>query len=145
MTPAPVAPVAVQQTPVAAAPVFAAPVVSVPTPPRPIDPAPATPHSAPAPSPTPIAAAPPGATHSLTALVTATEPPAERKPALVPSPADGDKQRKEPRLAAASAPQPMAKTESNPQEQELADDEQRVMAGDGSQRPQRWGFWRGNR
>jgi len=36
--------------------------------------------------------------------------------------------------------------EPKPQEQELmADEAQKAVNGDGSQRPQRWGFWRGNR
>jgi hypothetical protein len=71
----------------------------------------------------------------------------ERKTASVPPAADHvDKQRKEPRLATPAPQQPIAKSEAKPQDPSLSpDDPQRVMAGDGSQRPQRWGFWRGNR
>src|SRR5439155_25380076 len=80
------------------------------------------------------------------ALAAATGPAVERKPAVAPPPADqGEKQRKEPRLAS-PAPQPIAKIEAKPQESPMMnEDQQRMMAGDGSQRPQRWGFWRGNR
>jgi hypothetical protein len=40
----------------------------------------------------------------------------------------------------------IAKTESKPQEAEMVSEQgQGALAGDGSQRPQRWGFWRGNR
>src|SRR4029453_9518250 len=84
--------------------------------------------------------------NSLTALATATEP-AEKRPAAIPADAL-DKQRKEPRLAA-PAPQSVSKPESKPQEgpetmpQEVM--QEGGLAGDGSQRPQRWGFWRGNR
>src|SRR5207237_8720254 len=86
--------------------------------------------------------------NSLTALATATEPAVERKPAVVapPSADHADRQRKEPRLAN-PAPQLIAKTDAQPQEAPslVGEDQQRMMAGDGSQRPQRWGFWRGNR
>jgi hypothetical protein len=80
-------------------------------------------------------------TNSLSALATATEP-TEKKPAPAPSDAS-DKQRKEPRLAAPPAPQPISKPE--PKSQEVQESMQQGAVGDGSQRPQRWGFWRGNR
>src|SRR5258708_7419922 len=51
-----------------------------------------------------------------------------------------DKQRKEPRLAA-PAQQAYSKSDLKPQEMPVQED----IASDGSQRPQRWGFWRGNR
>jgi hypothetical protein len=86
--------------------------------------------------------------HSLSALATATEPPVERKHSVVAQPAPdsgGERQRKEPRLAV-PAPQSAVKNEIKPVEQPLgANDAPSGMAGDGSQRPQRWGFWRGNR
>jgi hypothetical protein len=90
----------------------------------------------------PTATAPNGI-NSLAALATATEPP-EKKP--VSAPADAlDKQRREPRLAT-PAPQLVSKPESKPQDgQETMRQEAEGLAGDGSQRPQRWGFWRGNR
>jgi len=128
-TPAPVATPAVASTapaPVAAAPA-AAPVASA--------------HAPSALAAPPVTTAPTSQTNlpSLTALATATDPAPERKTS---TPVETiDKQRKEPRLAA-PAPQPVAKSEPKSQEAEMVADNQ---AGDGSQRPQRWGFWRGNR
>jgi hypothetical protein len=75
--------------------------------------------------------------NSLSALATATEP-AEKKPTEI------DKQRKEPRLAA-PPPQPQTIVKSEPKAQEPGDGMQQGIPGDGAQRPQRWGFWRGNR
>ena len=83
--------------------------------------------------------------NSLSALATATEQP-EKKPASPPAEAL-DKQRKEPRLAAPTPPS-VSKPEAKPQEALEAmrqEAMQEGVAGDGSQRPQRWGFWRGNR
>ena len=140
------APAAVTQTPATVVPASSTP------PPAPIAAAP----TAASTTPTPVAATPPvqpaaavtnapaaqnSAIPSLTALATATEPATDRKPAA-PHVETIDKQRKEPRLAA-PAPQPMAKSESKSQEAEMV--EQNALAADGSQRPQRWGFWRGNR
>jgi len=78
--------------------------------------------------------------NSLSALATATEP-AEKKPAAAPVDS-ADKQRKEPRLA---APQPQAVSKPDLKPQELPETAQQGIGADGSQRPQRWGFWRGNR
>ena len=79
--------------------------------------------------------------NSLSALATATEPPAtDKKPAPVET---MDRQRKEPRLAT-PAPQPVAKPEPNAEDL-VAEEAQKTAAGDSGQRPQRWGFWRGNR
>ena len=144
--PAVVAPAAVAQTPIAAASVAPAPAaVSAPAAPAPAPPVTAAP-ATPAPRPAPVVQTTTTTINSLTALATATEPAVERKPAVAPPPADqGEKQRKEPRLAS-PAPQPIAKIEAKPQESPMMnEDQQRMMAGDGSQRPQRWGFWRGNR
>ena len=144
--PAVVAPAAIAQTPIAAASVAPAPAaVSAPAAPAPAPPVTAAP-VAPAPRPAPVVQTTTTTINSLTALATATEPAVERKPAVAPPPADqGEKQRKEPRLAS-PAPQPIAKIEAKPQESPMMnEDQQRMMAGDGSQRPQRWGFWRGNR
>jgi hypothetical protein len=91
-------------------------------------------------------AAPAASVQSLSARATATEL-AEKKPASVPADAALDKQRKEPRLAT-PGPQSVSKPESKPQEETEAmrqEAMQESIAGDGSQRPQRWGFWRGNR
>jgi hypothetical protein len=84
--------------------------------------------------------------NSLQALATATEPAVERKPAAASTSDIADRQRKEPRLAS-PAPQPAARLEAKPQEQEMLGDEaqQGTVNGDGGQRTQRWGFWRGNR
>jgi len=137
-TPAAVVPAAPAPapSPVATAPAAVsngpAPVAAAPT---------ATPaaSSAPVVPAAPVAATPQTNLPSLTALATATEPAPERK---VVTPVETiDKQRKEPRLAA-PVPQPVAKSEPKPQEAEMVAEQQ---AGDGSGRPQRWGFWRGNR
>ena len=156
--------VAPSPAPVASVPPPAAPVAATQAapPPRPPAPAPvAAPHApaavahvipTPAPvvaPPAPVAAsngAPPSGSpltatmNSLSALATATEP-AEKKPAAAPVDA-ADKQRKEPRLA---APQPQAVSKPDLKPQELPETAQQGIAADGSQRPQRWGFWRGNR
>jgi hypothetical protein len=80
--------------------------------------------------------------NSLSALANATEP-AEKKPA--PTPVETiDRQRKEPRLAA-PAPQSVASKPEPNGEEFMAEEAQKTAAGDSSQRPQRWGFWRGNR
>jgi hypothetical protein len=149
------APAAVTQTPATVvpasstpppAPIAAAP-TAVSTTPTPVAAAPAPAASAPTPPVPPAAAVTNAPTAqnstipSLTALATATEPATDRKPAA-PHVETIDKQRKEPRLAA-PAPQPMAKSESKSPEAEMV--EQNALAADGSQRPQRWGFWRGNR
>jgi hypothetical protein len=160
--------------PQAAVPTPPAPVVSAPppspspapaaaspaAPPRPPAPAPVTTPSLPLPAQvqapvaaTPAPAAPAAASNattpgspltvtmnSLSALANATEPP-ERKPASAPADT-ADKQRKEPRLASPvshNVPKPELKP------QELTETTQQGVAADGSQRPQRWGFWRGNR
>jgi len=139
--PPPVAPGAVAQTtapaPVVAPPAPApiTPITSTTIPPRPPAPVAAPPMAV----ATPAAPAP----TSLSALANATEPATERKPAGTAPSESADKSRKEPRLATPPAPQP-ARTESAEQEQEHRGDESGAMAGDG-QRPQRWGFWRGNR
>jgi len=162
------APVATQ----AAAPVVAPtplPVASVPPPAAPVTATQAAPPRPPAPAPVvippvpavaspvitaqgPVAApaassngAPSGSPltatmNSLSALATATEP-AEKKPAAAPVDS-ADKQRKEPRLA---APQPQAVSKPDLKPQELPETAQQGIGADGSQRPQRWGFWRGNR
>jgi hypothetical protein len=144
-----------------------APVASVPAaasavaPPRPPAPAPVSAQTAPAPvaaTPAPVPSAPPVASNShatppaqpqhvagnsLSALANATELSADKRPGS-PVPVDAiDRQRKEPRLAA-PAPQPVVKTEPN-SEEFSADEAEKAAAGDSSQRPQRWGFWRGNR
>jgi hypothetical protein len=158
VAPAAAAPAPVAQTPVLAAPAAPAPVAQAPAPVPPTPPAQAPPSVAPAaPVQAPQSAAPAApprplnqpqpasAIHSLTALATATEPPVvERKPAAPPADI-ADRQRKEPRLATSPAPpQPTAiRPEPKPQEQET--EGPRAVGGDGSQRPQRWGFWRGNR
>jgi hypothetical protein len=106
-------------------------------------------------TPAPAPAAPPVATNShatpsaqpqhvagsLSALATVTD--TEKRPAA-PAPVETiDRQRREPRLAA-PGPQPIVKTEPNNGEFS-ADEAEKAAAGDSSQRPQRWGFWRGNR
>ncbi len=143
--PPPAAPVAATQAalprPQAAAP------VATPSAPAAVAPAITTPAPVAAPS-APAAAsngAPSGSPltvtmNSLSALASATEPP-EKKPAVAPVDS-ADKQRKEPRLAAVP-PQAVSKPDGKPQE--LPETAQQGVAGDGSQRPQRWGFWRGNR
>ncbi len=158
---APVAPAPVASVPPPAAPVTmtqqAAPQ------PRPPAPAPVAPPSAPAVA-APVAVAPssvmaavpaaPAAVSngtpagsaltvtmtSLSALASATEP-AEKKPAAAPVDS-ADRQRKEARLA---APPTQAASKPEPKPQELPETAQQGVAADGSQRPQRWGFWRGNR
>jgi hypothetical protein len=129
----PPAPVPVAATP--AAPVAATP-VSVPVPA-----APPVAHNNAHPAP---AAQPQNVTvNSLSALATATEPAVDKKPA--PAPVETiDRQRKEPRLAA-PAPQPVAAKPEPSAEEFMAEEAQKTAAGDSSQRPQRWGFWRGNR
>jgi hypothetical protein len=141
---APAAPAATAQTPGAAvngtpAPA-AVPASTAPAQSAPPTAAPAAPRPANQPQPA-------SAIHSLTALATATEPaPAERK-TPPPPPADiSERQRKEPRLATTAAPPAARPAEPKPQEPEIAPgDPSRAVAGDPSQRPQRWGFWRGNR
>ncbi|HTM52001.1 MAG TPA: hypothetical protein VL285_25075 [Bryobacteraceae bacterium] len=148
-------------TPAAPQPVTAAPAATVPAPPPPPPAVPASPAAAvtaaqrpaaPAvPATAAVTPAPPAAAsgntaagspltvtiNSLSALATATEP-AEKKPT------EADKQRKEPRLAS-PAPPPQNIVKSEPKSQESGDGMQQGIPGDGSQRPQRWGFWRGNR
>jgi len=150
-TPVPAAPAAVAQTPAPAptaappAPAPLTPITSTTLPPRPPAPVSTPPTVAASAPPTPAPAAPvPAAASSLSALATATEPVTERKTAGTPDGAE--KARKEPRLAAPPAPQQPARPEPTAQEQEqMGDEASRALAGDGSQRPQRWGFWRGNR
>ncbi len=129
----PTAPAAMPQAPAPVAPITS---TTVPTrPPAPITVAPASP----APPAVPVA---PAAASSLSALANATEPSV--KP-TAPSEST-DKGRKEPRLAAPPAPQQPARPEPTAEEQEQNANESShgAMAADG-QRPQRWGFWRGNR
>jgi hypothetical protein len=76
-------------------------------------------------------------------LATATEPTVDKKPTVAAVVEVADKQRKEPRLATPVAQQ-ATKLETKAPELPQ-DDAQRAAAGDASQRPQRWGFWRGNR
>jgi hypothetical protein len=147
---------------VAAPPVHPAPVASVPAPapPRPPAPVPVVVHNAPGPvagTPAPAPSAPPVATTSqatapaqpqqvagsLSALATATDTSADKRPTPPPPAEMIDRQRREPRLAA-PAPQAVAKTEPNGEEF-AGDEAEKAAAGDSSQRPQRWGFWRGNR
>jgi hypothetical protein len=128
--------------PVAAPPTHPAPVAAAPpaAPPRPPAPMPVAAQNGPAPVPaTPAPSAPPqhGA-GSLSALATVTD--ADKR---APAPVEAiDRQRREPRLAA-PVPQSVGKTE--PVNGEFADEAEKAAAGDSSQRPQRWGFWRGNR
>jgi hypothetical protein len=175
VTPAPVAPQAVASVvpappavvvtpsspaPVAAAQAHSVPVASVPAaaPPRPPAPVPVAAQNAPAPvaaTPAPAPSAPPVATNShatpsaqpqhvagsLSALATATDLSPDKRTA----PADAiDRQRREPRLAA-PVPQAVAKTEPTNNGEFTNDEAEKAAAGDSSQRPQRWGFWRGNR
>jgi hypothetical protein len=147
------APVAVPAHP---APIAAVPAPAPPRPPAPVPvtaqngPSPVAATTAPAPSAPPVAnnshATPsvqPQVAGSLSALATATDPSPDKRPAP-PAPAEAiDRQRREPRLAA-PVPQPVAKTEANNGEF-AADEAEKAAAGDSSQRPQRWGFWRGNR
>ena len=154
------APVAAPAAPVAAVP-------AAPAPPRPPAPAPVAAQPAPVPvaatpahaenrTPVPVPAphAQPAANHSqtaspaqpqhvagLSALANATES-TEKRPGA-PAEVIIDRQRKEPRLAS-PAPQPVAKSEPNGEEFS-AEEAEKAAAGDASQRPQRWGFWRGNR
>jgi len=161
---APVAPtVAIPVAPVPAAPHAVASVVSTPAPAAHMPPAPVavTPAAPSRPAPVPVAAtpaapaavpsAPPvaGNSHatpqtSLSALATATESVSEKRPTASAAVETIDKQRKEPRLAA-SAPQPVAVKAELSNEEFAADEAQKAANGDPSQRPQRWGFWRGNR
>jgi hypothetical protein len=157
-TPAPVAasPVTATAPPPIAAPVPPAPAAAVPAaPPRPPQvahiptpiaapvaanaQAPAT-ASAPASAAAPI----PVAANSLAALVTATDPAEKKSATAVATVETADKQRKEPRLATNAQPTPISKSEGKAPEPML-DDAQKSAVGDTSQRPQRWGFWRGNR
>jgi len=102
----------------------------------------AAPAAPPVPAAPPAAAAAPNVTHSLAALANATETLPDKKPVAPAGPVDiAERQRKEPRLAV-PAQQPVAKVEPK---SEMGVDDQKAAAGDGSQRPQRWGFWRGNR
>lgn len=140
-TPAPAAnvpPAPVAVTP--AAPSRPTPAAVAPTVPAPVAAAPAA-----------VPAAPPvaGNSHatpqaSLTALATATESVNDKRPAASATVETVDKQRKEPRLAA-PAPQPVAAKAEVSNEEFASDEAQKAAAGDPSQRPQRWGFWRGNR
>jgi Meckel syndrome type 1 protein len=158
--PTPVAPPAPPAVPAAAASIAppAAPVATMPAaPPRPPAPVSSTPvvPAPPVPAyPVPTAPVAVGATNSapaasqnvsssLAALATATEPAVDKKPTVAAVVEVGDKQRKEPRLAT-PAPQQATKLETKAPELPQ-DDPQRAAAGDASQRPQRWGFWRGNR
>jgi hypothetical protein len=138
------APPVVAAAPVAATPAHPAPVAAVPpvAPPRPPAPMPVAAQNGPAPVPaTPAPSAPPQhAAGSLSALATVTD---ADKRAPAPAPVEAiDRQRREPRLAA-PVPQSVGKTE--PVNGEFADEAEKTAAGDSSQRPQRWGFWRGNR
>jgi hypothetical protein len=150
-------PAAVPAHPAPAATVASVPVMAAP--PRPQAPAPVAAQTAPAPvaaSPAPApSAAPPvvsnshatsvpqhAAATSLSALANATESSTDKRPAA-PAPAEAIDRRKEPRLAA-PVPQPVGKTESNGEEFS-GEEGEKAVAGDASQRPQRWGFWRGNR
>src|SRR5262249_40002833 len=126
--PAPAVTPSVPPPPQVQAPVVAPPVATVSTP------APAAASNTPSTSPLGVTM------NSLTALANATEL-TEKKPAAAP-PDPPEKQRKEPRLATPvshSVPRP------EPKPQELPEATQQGIAMDGSQRPQRWGFWRGNR
>ena len=136
--------------PVATPPAHSAPVASVPlaAPPRPPAPIPVAATPAPAPSTPPVAIHSPASPSpqsqqvpgSLTALASATE--TDKRPAPAP-PEAIDRQRREPRLATPT-PVTVAKTEPNGEEF-TAEEAEKAAAGDSSQRPQRWGFWRGNR
>jgi hypothetical protein len=79
----------------------------------------------------------------LAALATATEPAVEKKAGATATIDIADKQRKEPRLAT-TASQTSPKAESKAAETSPEEEAQQAAAGD-AQRPQRWGFWRGNR
>ena len=152
-------PAALSAHPAPAATVASVPVTaSAATPPRPQAPAPVAAHTAPAPvaaapAPAPSAAQPVvsnshasvpqhAAATSLSALANATESSTEKRPGA-PAPVEAIDRRKEPRLAA-PAPQPVGKIESNGEEFS-GEEGEKAVAGDASQRPQRWGFWRGNR
>lgn len=155
VAPVPTAPHAVASvsTPAPAAPVPPAPVAVTPAAPsRPAPAAVAPTAAAPvAAAPAAVPTAPPvaGNSHatpqaSLSALATATESVSEKRPAASAAVETVDKQRKEPRLAA-PAPQPVAAKAEVSNEEFASDEAQKAAAGDPSQRPQRWGFWRGNR
>jgi hypothetical protein len=152
-------PAAVPAHPAPAATATSVPVASVATPPRPQAPAPVAAQTAPAPvaaapAPAPSTAQPVvsnshatsvpqhAAATSLSALANATESSADKRPGT-PAPVEAIDRRKEPRLAA-PASQPVGKTESNGEEFS-GEEGEKAVAGDASQRPQRWGFWRGNR
>lgn len=155
VAPVPTAPHAVASvsTPAPAAPVPPAPVAVTPAAPsRPAPAAVAPTAAAPvAAAPAAVPSAPPVAANShatpqasLSALATATESVSEKRPTASAAVETVDKQRKEPRLAA-PAPQPVAAKAEVSNEEFAADEAQKAAAGDPSQRPQRWGFWRGNR
>jgi hypothetical protein len=153
---APPSPAPVPVPPAHPAPVAVVPAPAPPRPPAPVPvtaqngPAPVAATTVPAPSAPPVAnnshptpSAQPQAAGSLSALATATDPSPDKRSAS-PTPAEAiDRQRREPRLAA-PVPQPVAKTDANSGEF-AADEAEKAAAGDSSQRPQRWGFWRGNR
>lgn len=130
-TPKPPVPVTAAPTPGPGPAVPARPAALVPTP-YPVA-------APPAATATPAPASQPSAASSLAALATATEP-------VNPPVASTEKrERKEPRLATVVA-QPVVESESRPDlksQETIPEEAQKSVGPDG--RPQRWGFWRGNR
>lgn len=148
-------PVVIPSVGPAAVPAASAPAPAAPAPPSaPVNGTPAPPVAAPA-APVnaaqqtlpqqgmPQAATPLATSSSIAALATATELTSDKKPAMAPAVEVADKQRKEPRLAATPAAT-AARIETRPVDP-VSEEAEKAAAGDASQRPQRWGFWRGNR